>query len=119
AVQGKKAGKSSAGSWSTGRCSLCDIGHQGHSEGLARRPASIPTVGRAPCARMQRLRHFARQKRAIRWSSRDPLVASRTQKANWSDPTKLARLAEAYAVAGGDGREGGVSPGSARTGRRY
>ena len=60
--------------------------------------------------------------------ARHPLVqprhidAKRAQKANWSDPTMRAKLADAYAVAGGDEERAarilGVSLGSARLAKK-
>ena len=51
-----------------------------------------------------------------------PIDARRAQKANWSDPARLARLADAYAVAGGDDEKAarilGVSLGSARLAKK-
>jgi hypothetical protein len=51
-----------------------------------------------------------------------PIDARRARKANWSDPAMRAKLADAYAVAGGDDEKAarilGVSLGSARLARK-
>jgi len=51
-----------------------------------------------------------------------PIDARRAGKANWTDPTMRARLADAYTVAGGDDEKAarilGVSLGSARLAKR-
>jgi hypothetical protein len=39
-----------------------------------------------------------------------PIDAKRAQKANWSDPSMLAKLANAYAVAGSDDEKGCAHP---------
>jgi len=52
----------------------------------------------------------------------DPIHAKRAQKANWRDPVMLAKLANAYARAGGDDEKAarifGVTVGSARLAKR-
>ena len=66
--------------------------------------------GLDPRRRSTAMRSYAKAEAFCEAKTRHPLVkpgpidAPRTQKANWSDPTKLARLAEAYAyaVTGGD-----------------
>ena len=84
--------------------------------------------GLDPRRRSTAMRSYAKAEAFCEAKTRHPLVkpgpidAPRTQKANWSDPTKLARLAEAYAVTGGDDEKAarilGVSLGSARLAKK-
>jgi hypothetical protein len=59
--------------------------------------------GLDPNRRQSAMRSYAKAKAYYEAKTRHPLVkpgpidARRAQKANWSDPAKLARLAEAYA----------------------
>jgi hypothetical protein len=85
-------------------------------------------IGIDPDRRQTAMRCHARAEALCEANARHPLVqprpidAKRAHKTNWSDPTKLARLADAYAVAGGDDEKAarilGVSLGSARLAKK-
>jgi hypothetical protein len=84
--------------------------------------------GLDPERRQTAMRSFGRAEALCEARAPHPLVhpqpidARRAQKANWSDPARSAKLAEAYAVAGGDHEKAarllGVSPGSARLAKK-
>jgi hypothetical protein len=89
--------------------------------------AAIPFLrafnGLDPDRRQSAMRSYAKAEAFCEAKTRHPLVkpgpidARRAQKANWSNAAKLAKLAEAYVVAGGDDDKAarilGVSRGSA------
>jgi hypothetical protein len=84
--------------------------------------------GLAPERRQSVMRAHATAEALCEAKARHPLAkpglidAKRVQKANWSDPVMRAKLADAYAVAGGDDEKAarilGVSLGSARLAKR-
>ncbi len=84
--------------------------------------------GLDPDRRHSAMRTFAKAEALCEVKARRPLVkpkaihAKRAQKANWSDPVMRAKLALAFAQAGGDDEKAarilGVSLGSARLARR-
>src|SRR5262245_42868804 len=84
--------------------------------------------GLAPDRRQSVMRAHARAEALCEATARHPLAkpkpihAKRAQKANWSCPVMRAKLADAYAVAGGDDETAarilGVSLGSARLAKK-
>src|SRR5262245_2533439 len=84
--------------------------------------------GLAPKRRQSVMRAHATAEAVCEAKARHPLAkpgpihAKRAQKANWSDPVMRAKLADAYAVAGGDDETAarilGVSLGSARLAKK-
>jgi hypothetical protein len=85
-------------------------------------------AGLEPERRQSALRAYARAETLCEAKAPHRLIrpkridARRVQKASWSDPARRAKLAEAYAVAGGDHEKAarilGVSPGSARLAKK-
>jgi hypothetical protein len=85
-------------------------------------------VGLDPERRQSAMRAYARAetlceaKAPHRLIGPKPIDAKRAQKANWGDPVMLAKLANAYARAGGDDEKAarilGVTLGSARLAKR-
>jgi hypothetical protein len=111
---------------------LMRLARNGDVEGF-RAYVSSDGFGRAftgldPNQRQSALRCYGKAEALCEAKARHPLVkarpidARRAQKANWSDPAMRAKLANAYARAGGDHEKAarilGVSLGSARLAKK-
>lgn len=108
------------------------LASRGDIEGLRAYPRSEAFLrafnGLDPNRRESAMRSYAKAEANCEAKTSHPLVkpgpidARRAQKANWSNAAKLARVAEAYAVAGGDDEKAarilGVSLGSARLAKK-